>query len=146
MTALPTAASLAPDIARIAAALDLGTASARKTGRDPRWPYVPVVAHTDSPRGYVKQVMGLAYATRPEAIARAQAHIDALRRRLAGDLATPRMRALREQHGLPREIAGEAQEQSERLWAMSPTALAWHLRTELLDVEADPCWAPISAD
>lgn len=104
MTTTPTIASLATDIARIAADLDLGTATARKTGRDARWPYVPVIAHSDSPRGHVTQIRGLAYATRTEAIEAGQAHLDALRAKIAVDLTRPSHRALRQHHGLPREV------------------------------------------
>lgn len=94
-------------IARIVADLDLGTPTARKTGRDARWPYVPVIDYAgtpSSPKPHQEQVRGLAYATREEALAAAAHRIDRLRLDLAIKLADPRYRALREQYDLPREI------------------------------------------
>lgn len=98
-----TATTLAEQIAEITGALDLGTAGAVKRGRDPRWPYVPIIAHAGPP-ATTSQIKGLAYTTRGEATTAAQGHLDALRADLAAKLAEPRMRALREHHGLPREI------------------------------------------
>jgi hypothetical protein len=92
--------------AAAAAAADLGVASARKRGSRPGLPYVPVVERL-TPQGATRTynpARGLAYATRAEAVARAQRHIDVERRVLAEQLATPRYRALREAHGLPREL------------------------------------------
>jgi hypothetical protein len=77
------------------------TPTARKTGRNPKWPYVPVLILSG---GQQQQIRGLAYATRPEAIAAAERHIAAIRRRVERDLADPACRALREHYGLPREI------------------------------------------
>lgn len=97
-------------IEEVAAAADFGIPTARKTGRDPRWPYVPVIRPTVSeldrpgPPGH-RQVLGVAYATRDEAIAAAARHIEALRASLAVKLANPGARLLREQYGLPRELA-----------------------------------------
>lgn len=84
----------------VANGIDLGQATAVKRGRDPRWPYVPVIDHGT----YTSQVRGLAFATRAEAIEAAAAHIEANRTNIAVMLAQPRHRALREQYGLPREI------------------------------------------
>lgn len=92
--------TLADQIAAIVAAGDFGTASANKRGRNPNWPYVPIVMHGQRS----EQIVAKAFATRPEAIAYAQAVIDARRDILAQKLADPRYRALREQHGLPREL------------------------------------------
>lgn len=50
-------------------------------------------------------MLGVAYATRDEAIAAAERHIDALRSSLAVKLANPGARLLREQYGLPRELS-----------------------------------------
>lgn len=86
---------------------DFGQPSARKTGRDPRWPYVPVIAHPatpSAPKPWQQQVLGKAYATRQEALAAAESHITAQRSALAHKLAEPRMRALREHYGLPTEL------------------------------------------
>lgn len=83
--------------------------SARKTGRNPRWPYVPVVIGPpgsgpgDNDRHH-RQVLGKAFATRAEAVAYAARviahHADSMRRRLAD----PRHRAERRQYGLPEEV------------------------------------------
>ncbi len=91
----------------VAATIELGSPSARKGGRDPRWPYVPVIVYAgtpESPKGYTGQVRGLAYATRDEAVDAAERSIVATRASLARKLADPRHRALREQYGLPREL------------------------------------------
>lgn len=100
--------SLAADIA---AAVDAYyahiTASAAKRGRRPEWPYVPIVVYGPTegcPRGYTQQIRARAYATRAEALAAAEQHIARGREALAADLADPRKRALREQHGLPRDL------------------------------------------
>lgn len=93
-------------IEQVVADADLGTASARKSGRNPLWPYVPVIVHTDDLGvDHQEQVLGLAFETRPEAVAAAQRRIVARRAQLAEKLANPRYRALRESYGLPREIA-----------------------------------------
>lgn len=97
---------LAAAIEAAVAAADLGRPNARKAGRNPAWPYVPVILRTDH-AGATRstQLIGLAYATRAEAVAVAAAHIDRARAALARDLADPRYRALRQQHGLPREVS-----------------------------------------
>ena len=82
-------------------------ASAAKRGRNPKFPYVPVItfdqlAGRDSARS--EQIRGRAFATREEAVAYAQKALDLRAADLAKKLADPRYRALREQHGLPREI------------------------------------------
>lgn len=82
------------------------TPSARKSGRDPRWPYVPllVFAPIDGGRGYTTQVRARAYATRDEAVAHATQRIENMKRTLAERLLDRGARSLREQHGLPREL------------------------------------------
>ncbi len=65
--------------------LDLVTtrkATAAKRGRNPRWPYVPIIEHATS-RGDGKwplvrrqQLRAVAFATREEAVAHAQKTID----------------------------------------------------------------------
>ena len=85
-------------------AFQVGSPSAVKRGEFKEWPYVAVI------KGYLGRdashnPMGRrAYATREEAVAAADRYIRTLREKLRADLAEPRMRALREQHGLPREI------------------------------------------
>ncbi len=86
---------------RVAATAEFGEPYARKTGRDRRWPYVPVVVLAN---GSHSQVLGLAYATRPEALAAAERHIAEWRADLARKLAEPRYRALRVHYGLPAEL------------------------------------------
>jgi hypothetical protein len=92
-------------IAAAAAAADLGTPSARKSGRNPRWPYLPVVVTTDE-AGVTRTaiIRKKAFATREEAVEYATRHIDSLRDSLARRLADPRLRALRERYGLPRDL------------------------------------------
>jgi hypothetical protein len=81
-----------------------GTASAAKRGRNPRWPYVPVVK---SATGSTSQVLSLAYATRQEALDKAQAHIDHLKTMTINRMADPSHRALRAWYGLARELDDE---------------------------------------
>lgn len=92
-------------IAAAVAAADFGTPTARKAGRDSRWPYVPIIDHGESrPLSPTTQLRGLAYATRGEAVAAAERHVARARAQLAEHLGERRYRALREQHGLPREL------------------------------------------
>ena len=89
------------------AAANFGTAAAVKRGRNPKLPYVPVIAWaTDRwvQGECTRQLKGLAYATREEAIRAAQGHIDASREELRRRLAVPNLRALRQSYGLPREL------------------------------------------
>lgn len=104
---MTTTIDLAARIEQIVAAKDFGQASARKSGRNPAWPYVPVVIHTDEcgRRSVINPVRGLAYATRAEAVERAERSIAFWRADLAEKLANPRHRAQRESYGLPREIS-----------------------------------------
>lgn len=102
-----TVVDIAAAIDQTVAEADFGRPSARKRGQDPRWPYVPVIEHAgtaSAPKAYQEQIRGFAFATRAEAVASAEAHIAAERLELARKLADPRMRALREQHGLPRDL------------------------------------------
>lgn len=94
------------DIARAidAKSETFGKPGARKSGRNPRWPYVPIITHTnDVGRESTQQIPGLAYETREAATARAEQEIAAYRERIARQLGEKRFRALREQFGLPRE-------------------------------------------
>jgi hypothetical protein len=47
-------------------------ASATKTGRNPKFPFVPVVVLRDATRDRAQQVRGFAFATRAEAVAFAE--------------------------------------------------------------------------
>jgi hypothetical protein len=101
-----TSEQLAQRIADALADADFGEASALKRGRNPLYPYVPVIKITSGVgQKHTSQLLGLAYQTRDEALHRAQLHIDALRARVARQLSQPRYRALREDYGLPREIS-----------------------------------------
>jgi hypothetical protein len=80
-----------------------GRASAVKRGRNPRFPYVPVIVYADGDRTH-NPLQGNAFATREEAVACAQRCIDSFITGKRADLANPRYRALRESLGLPREI------------------------------------------
>lgn len=85
---------MTPDDA--AARADLGTPAARKSGRNPRWPYVPIVLHGERQ----EQILRRAYATRAEAVDAARRTIEHRRRDLARKLAQPNYRALRAQHNV----------------------------------------------
>lgn len=92
-------------IRQAVAAADFGTASANKRGRTQRWPYVPIIKTTDPiGRDHTEQILAVAFETRDEAVSYAAGVIEFRRQELARKLAEPRYRALREQHGLPREI------------------------------------------
>lgn len=86
------------------------TPSAQKRGRNARWPYVPVILHADSgPHARAggirqEQILRKAFATRDEAINYAAEVIERRRADLERKLADPVQRALREWHGLPREL------------------------------------------
>lgn len=91
-------------IEQAVAAREWGTPSAAKRGRNPSWPYVPVIV--GSPRGGRddrEQVLGKAFATRDEAVAYALRVIESRKAHFAEQLSDPRYRALRESCGLPRE-------------------------------------------
>lgn len=94
--------------AEVAAAANFGTPTARKTGRNPKCPYVPVIKVVDTSApfgGHTSQVLRRAFATREEAIADAEAYIARQRALLERKLNDPCHRALREHYGLPRELA-----------------------------------------
>lgn len=59
----------------VAAVADLGRPTARKSGRDIRWPYVPIIDHGR----YTKQVLGVAFAQRSEAVTPSAAAVDAVK-------------------------------------------------------------------
>jgi hypothetical protein len=94
------------DFVAFAATVDFGTASAAKRGRNPKWPYCPVIDHGAGRHGVTgkEQLLGRAFATRDEAVRDAAATIDARRARLAASLADPRHRAQRAHYGFPPEL------------------------------------------
>jgi hypothetical protein len=102
------AVDFAAQVKEIVNKTDLGKASAAKRGRNPKYPYVPIIDYGEQTQGRHKtrtdQIEGKAYITRDEAIEYAQKIIDARREKLHKDLMAPNMRALRQQYGLPREI------------------------------------------
>jgi len=91
----------------IAKDFPIGTASAAKRGSSPKYPYVGVIANYFGRGGTHNPLGRSAFATREEAAAAVQAYIDDLRSHILTELMAPRMRANREQHGLPREIPSE---------------------------------------
>ncbi|SFQ27347.1 hypothetical protein [Amycolatopsis rubida] len=86
---------------------DFGLASYAKRGRNPRWPYVPIIVHPPqpgTPRRRTEQVKKRAFASSDEATACAQRVIDARREEHERRLTIPRLRTYREACGYPREI------------------------------------------
>ncbi len=83
-------------------------ASAAKRGRNPKFPWVPIIDYglqtTGVHRTRTEQLRAKAFANRADAVAYAQRTLDARAEDLRRKLADPRYRALREQHGLPREL------------------------------------------
>lgn len=81
-------------------------AGAVKRGRNPRWPYVPVITYlnADGTPHRTEQVRGKAFATGEEATAHARRTINTRIDSLAARLALPNHRALREHYGLPRDL------------------------------------------
>lgn len=81
-----------------------GTASAAKRGRNSAFPYVPVIDHGEQATGVhrtrTEQIIGLAYATRDEAVAIAAKTIAARRDMLCQKLSSPNHRALRTKYGI----------------------------------------------
>ena len=84
-----------------------GVASAAKRGRNPKFPYVPVIDHGWQDRGVhrtrTEQILGKAFETRDQAVDYAARVIIGRREELRTRLAKPNLRALRESYGLPRE-------------------------------------------
>lgn len=96
--------NLQTQIDEVVAAQNFGQPSAAKRGRNPAFPYVPVIVRPAGLSQTHNPHQGVAFATRDEAVAEAQRCIDQQRENLRQQLAQPRYRALRGQHGLPREI------------------------------------------
>lgn len=92
--------ALADQIDAVLQRMDLGEAIARKVGRDPVWPYVPIIKY----KAHTKQIMNRAFTTREAAIECAQQVIDKQREANRVMFLTPRYRAFRQQWGLPENI------------------------------------------
>jgi hypothetical protein len=92
---------LAEAIEAAVANRNFGKATAAKRGRDPLWPYVPIVDHGN---GHTEQIRGKAFMTRSEAVEHAAKVIAHRRAAIRQRLFDPRCRALRIQCGLPSEI------------------------------------------
>lgn len=85
------------------------TVVARKRGRDSRFPYVPVLrypAPAGGGKGYEKQIRARAFVTADAAVAHGERVVRRQREVMVRDLLDPAKRALREHHGLPRELDG----------------------------------------
>lgn len=80
--------------------LVIGEATAVKRGRDPRWPYVPVIRYPT----HTMQLRNRAFATASEAKDCAATALENLRDLRRQQLLMPGQRALRESVGLPREV------------------------------------------
>jgi hypothetical protein len=99
----------AAHVETIVATMDLGKASALKRGHNPVFPYVPIVLHTNphcadfAPRQ--EQILGRAFIEREAAIECARKVIEARREHYRRQFNRRGCRALREQYGLPRELA-----------------------------------------
>jgi hypothetical protein len=103
-----TSEVLSTAIATVVCKANFGKPSAAKRGRWKDLPYVPIVDYGPQKIGVhatrTKQLIGLAFATRAEAVASAESYIARERAMLAQHLAEPRYRALRLQYGLPQEL------------------------------------------
>jgi hypothetical protein len=78
-------------------------ANASKRGRNPRYPYVPIIITDDTRapgRKHQSQIQAVAYATRDEAVGYAQMTINFWRDRFRKQLIDPRMNAIRRQWGV----------------------------------------------
>jgi hypothetical protein len=96
--------TLDEQIAEAVGRVDFGKPSAAKRGRRSEWPYVPVIDYGISHFPQTEQIRARAFATREEAVLDAEAMIAQRRAALAEKLGKRNLRALRESHGLPREL------------------------------------------
>ncbi len=91
-------------ITRILATERWGQPSAAKRGRNPAFPYVPVIDHGEQETGVhrtrTEQLLDRAFATREQAIEYAARVIEARKQQLTRKLADPRYRVLRRQYGM----------------------------------------------
>ncbi|MPZ58418.1 MAG: hypothetical protein GEU91_18385 [Rhizobiales bacterium] len=105
-------ASLTEQVDSILRQYPFGRASAAKRGRNPNWPWVPIIDYGKQKVSVhatrTAQIRNRAYRTREEACACARQCIDEATAHLRSHLLDPRYRALREQYGLPRELVEEA--------------------------------------
>lgn len=79
-----------------------GRPNAVKRGRNPAYPYVPVMIFPERTQNLTQ---GVAFATRDEAISYGERYINHCKKVTAARLAEPRNRSLRQQYGLPRELS-----------------------------------------
>ena len=95
-------------IEKLVAEQKFGRANAVKRGRNPKYPWVPIIDYGEQTQGVhttrTEQIRKLAFAEREDAVNAAQKVIDARRDKFRHDLLEPRMRALRQQYNLPRDI------------------------------------------
>lgn len=75
--------------------------TAAKRGRNPKWPYVPVLDYGR----FTKQILGRAYSTRGEAVQAAAAAVAQLKQLDDRKLWRVGSRAMRRQFGLPGDIS-----------------------------------------
>lgn len=98
---------LADRVDQIVADFPIGSPSAVKRGRRTEWPYVALLTDYLGKPGMTHNPMGRrAYATREEATQAAERYAAFFRADMRAKLLDPRYRALREHHGLPRELPG----------------------------------------
>jgi hypothetical protein len=97
-------------VEHIVTALDFGKPTAVKRGRNPQYPYVPVIDHGEVKIGRhmtrSEQIKGYAFPSRELAVEHAGKVISARRTSLVARLKEPHLRALRQSYGLPAEITG----------------------------------------
>lgn len=92
-------------IEAIVSARNYGKPTAAKRGRNPRWPYVPVIDHSpEIGKQRTEQIKKRAYVTREEAVAYAASVIEARKAHDRQLLKDPRMRAVRRAAGLPEDL------------------------------------------
>ena len=100
--------TLNEQIEQVIAARDFGTPSARKLGRNTRFPFVPIIHHKSDTRsscgGRTEQIRGYAFAIRAHAVDHAAKVIRRRQLHLAHMLRQRPMRALRAHYNLPLEI------------------------------------------
>lgn len=92
--------SFIADVHAIVDGQDFGKPTAEKRGRSSDLPYVPVIDHGDR----TEQIKGFAFPDRAAAIEHAAKTIALRRAYLFQQLKEPRLRALRQSHGLPADI------------------------------------------
>jgi hypothetical protein len=87
---------------------EFGRPSAAKRGRNPEWPYVPIIDYGHQEQGLARtrthQIQGKAFKTRDEAVGYARQRIERAKAARLLQLAEPRHRAIRQHYGLPYEI------------------------------------------